>query len=72
MAARKIETLEDVAFLLSDQLAGMERMGGMVVNPAMLMPKIVQNQTVMMTALLLICAEMAKEKKAKLSSLKIS
>lgn len=68
MVARKIETIEDAAFLLSDQLTAMERMGGMAVNPAMLMPKIVQNQSVMMTALLLICTEMAAAKKSKLSS----
>lgn len=67
MVARKIETLEDAAFLLSDQLTAMERMGGLAVNPAMLLPKMVQNQTVMMTAMLLMCTEMAKEKKSKLS-----
>lgn len=68
MVARKIETLEDAAFLLSDQLAGMERMGGLAVNPQMLLTKVVQNQSVIMTALLIVCTEMAKEKKSKLLS----
>lgn len=69
MAARKIETLEDAAFLLSDQLSAMERLGGLAMQPAALLPRMVQNQTVMMTAMLLICTELAKEKRAKLSVL---
>lgn len=66
MVARKIEKLEDVIFLLNDQLAGLEKMGGSLVNPPMMMAKMMQNQSVIMTALLLICSEMALEKRAKL------
>lgn len=65
MIARKIESLEDAAFLLNDQLAGMEKMGGHLVNPVNLMSKMMQNQSVIMTALLLITREMALEKRAK-------
>lgn len=68
MSVKKIESLEDICFLLNDQISAMNNVGSLSsLPPQQQVVRLLQNQTVVMTALLIIAKEMGLEKRNKLS-----
>lgn len=67
MATKQVENYGDAVMLLYEQIQSMDRLGNLAtVKPDVMIAKLVQNQTVMMTSLLILCKELGLEKRNKL------